>query len=282
MGERRRVGAHDARGGEQRLVQRVDLRPLEGIGRVVHLSASQAAVAHRGVEEIPLGEEVLQRARLGGLGRPDGAVRHGAARGQRRRRAARGAVRHGAVRGVLHRHLRVMIRQLPHRPRHLNGQPRRGVEGEKPHPGRGPFVVHVGAHVGLQEVVGARHRGRPLRRTPFIAKGTSPTHALPSKVSISSAAGIFGRSISTGTRQWRKSSDSQVWYWATRCPVGRRVGAMRSMASAVIGANDTRSPAPRDTPSPAPREIVCPSDTIADETYRFSMRTGGVRLCVRD
>src|SRR5438876_5566363 len=54
----------------------------------------------------------------------------------------------------------------------------------------------------LSPGTGGTHRGR----TPDIRNGTTPSHAAPSQVSISSDSGTCGRSALTGTGQCMNSS----------------------------------------------------------------------------
>jgi hypothetical protein len=48
--------------------------------------------------------------------------------------------------------------------------------------------------------------GARYGRTPHILKGTTPTHARPSKVSMESCGGMSGRSALTSTGQCMKRS----------------------------------------------------------------------------
>jgi hypothetical protein len=74
--------------------------------------------------------------------------------------------------------------------------------------------------------------GRSTGRNPHMVKGVTPTHATPSKVSMTRGSGIRGRNACAGTGQCMKSSFPQVWYMICR-PGGRERTDRRS--SSLIG-----------------------------------------------
>jgi hypothetical protein len=74
------------------------------------------------------------------------------------------------------------------------------------------------------------NEGRKTGRAPQIAKGVTPIHALPPKVSIIKGSGISGRSASTGNCQCINNNLPHDWY-ITGKVVGRSRIDKRSVIS---------------------------------------------------
>lgn len=161
VGEGGDIGARETGRGEKRLLESGDVGRLKRVGRVVDLAAIEPAPV-AGVEQVTLGQEVLQGAGRGG---GDRAFRHALDRAGGWLRAGPEPFRRignppgrcpRAGRFVGQAHSSVMVGKMEPGPRGDDGQRVGCVQAEEPDPRVPPFDVNVRSDVRLME---AREEG---------------------------------------------------------------------------------------------------------------------------